>query len=230
MTRTGPQRRLSSRSQLSDEVADHVRELIMSGKVRPGEFLRLDQLAADLGVSVTPVREALAGLRGEDMVELEPSRGYVVAPLSRQDVDDVFGLQAELAGELAARAAARTTPEALEEMQRADKALAEALRAVDTAEVERLEYDFHRLINQTADSRKLSWFLRSATRYLPQHFYSREPGWRRSVRRDHSAILKALRAGDAEAARTAMQQHVTEGGRRLRAHLEEIGFWEREDG
>lgn len=228
MTRTGPGPRLRSRSQLSDEVAAHVRELIMSGRVRPGEFLRLDQLAADLGVSVTPVREALAALRGEDMVELEPSRGYVVAPLSREDIEDLFGLQAQLAGEVAARAAVRTTREVLDELDAAQKALAAALRSVDTAEVERLEYEFHRVLNRSAGARKLSWFLRSAARYLPQHFYSSDPGWRRSVRRDHAAILEALRAGDAEAARTAMEQHVTEGGHRLLAHLEEIGMWEQD--
>lgn len=226
MTRAmGTGARLPSRSQLSDEVADHVRELIMSGRVRPGEFLRLDQLAAELGVSVTPVREALAGLRGEDMVELEPSRGYVVAPLSRQDIEDVFGLQAELAGELTARASKRLTDEVLDQLDATQKELVAALRSVDTAAVERHEFEFHRLINQTADSRKLSWFLRSATRYLPQHFYSADTGWRKSVRRDHNAIIKALRAGDAESARAAMVQHVTEGGRRLLAHLEETGMW-----
>nr|MDT0663888.1 GntR family transcriptional regulator [Micromonospora sp. DSM 115978] len=84
--RTG--RALERRPQLAEEVAAHLRDMIMSGQVWPGEFIRLDDVAKDLGVSVTTVREALLTLRGEDMVELEPRRGYVVAPLSRQDIKD----------------------------------------------------------------------------------------------------------------------------------------------
>lgn len=228
MVRAHSRRSLRSRSQLSDEVADHVRELIMSGQVRAGEFLRLDKLAAELGVSVTPVREALAALRGEDMVDLEPSRGYVVTPFSRQDIEDVFGLQADLAGELAVRASARMPAEVLDELTELQSALNRAVRSVDVPEVERAEFEFHRLINRTADSRKLSWFLKSATRYLPQHFYSGDAGWRRTVRRDHNAILKALRADDPEAVREPMVQHVTDGGRRLVKHLEKTGIWEPE--
>ena len=229
MARSHRRGSLRSRSQLSDEVADHVRELIMSGRVRAGEFLRLDKLAAELGVSVTPVREALAALRGEDMVDLEPSRGYVVTPFSRQDIEDVFGVQADLAGELAVRASARMSAEVLDELAEIQSTLNAAVRSVDIPEVERAEFEFHRLINRMAESRKLSWLLKNATRYLPQHFYSGDAGWRRSVRRDHNAILKALRAEEAEAVREPMVQHVTDGGRRLVKHLEKTGVWEEPD-
>src|SRR5437588_415442 len=82
------------RAQLSDEVAGHLRAAIMSGALRPGTFIRLDETAAKLGVSVTPVREALLKLRGEGMVRLEPHRGHVVLPLSRQDGDDIFWVYA----------------------------------------------------------------------------------------------------------------------------------------
>ncbi len=87
--------KIRRRPQLSDDVAAHVRNLIMSGGVRPGDFVRLDETAAELGVSVTPVREALLTLRGEGLVELVPHRGYVVSPLDRSDIDDIFWLQAD---------------------------------------------------------------------------------------------------------------------------------------
>ena len=87
-------RRLLRRAQLSDEVAGHLRASIMSGMLRPGTFIRLDETAAQLGVSVTPVREALLKLRGEGMVQLEPHRGHVVLPLTRQEIEDIFWLQA----------------------------------------------------------------------------------------------------------------------------------------
>ena len=92
---------LGRRRQLSDEVAAPVRDLIMSGQVGHGEFLRLERIAADLGISVTPVREALLSLRGEGFVTLEPRRGFMPAPLTRQDVQDLFEAQAYFAGELA---------------------------------------------------------------------------------------------------------------------------------
>src|SRR6185295_15793066 len=103
------------RPQLADEVATHLRALIMSGDLRPGTRVRLEEVAGRLGVSITPVREALLTLRGEDMVELEPRKGYVVAPLSRQDVLDLFQIQGGIAGELAARVAARITADGLDE-------------------------------------------------------------------------------------------------------------------
>ena len=70
-----PRRRQLRRAQLSDEVAGHLRAAIMSGTLRPGMFVRLDETAAQLGVSITPVREALLKLSGEGMVQLEPHRG-----------------------------------------------------------------------------------------------------------------------------------------------------------
>ena len=88
----------------------------MSGALRPGTFIRLDETAAKLGVSVTPVREALLKLRGEGMVQLEPHRGHVVLPLSRQDIDDIFWLQATIAKELAATAAQHITDAEIDDL------------------------------------------------------------------------------------------------------------------
>src|SRR6478735_10081456 len=104
-----PRRRQLRRAQLSDEVAGHLRAAIMSGSLRPGTFVRLDETAAQLGVSITPVREALLKLSGEGMVQLEPHRGHVVLPLTRQDIEDIFWLQATMARELAVSATDRIT-------------------------------------------------------------------------------------------------------------------------
>ena len=93
------------RAQLSDEVATHLRAAIMTGALRAGTFIRLDETAAQLGVSITPVREALLKLGGEGMVALEPHRGYVVVPLSRNDIEDIFWLQSTIAKELTVTAA-----------------------------------------------------------------------------------------------------------------------------
>ena len=91
------------RPQLADEVVQYVRALIMSGEVEQGSFLRLEKLAKNLGVSATPVREAMAALERDGFVRLEPRRGYVVSGFTRQDIADVFMVEAFAASELAAR-------------------------------------------------------------------------------------------------------------------------------
>jgi DNA-binding GntR family transcriptional regulator len=90
------------RLQLSDEVASYVRELIVSGQLRSGQFIRQEQIAEELELSATPVREGLLTLKGEGFVQLKPRRGFVVAPLSAADVRDLFTAQELLAGELVA--------------------------------------------------------------------------------------------------------------------------------
>ena len=210
------------RPQLADEVATHLRALIMSGRLRPGERVRLEEVAEQLGVSITPVREALLTLRGEDMVELEPRKGYVVAPLSKQDIVDVFTVQGDIAGELAARAAVRLTAEHLAELSTVDRKLARTRKPED---LEPLEFEFHRTINRLAGARKLSWLLHAATRYTPGRLLSSDPGWRATMRTDHAALLAAFAAGDPDAARAAMSRHFSDGADRLVKHLDDLGIW-----
>jgi DNA-binding GntR family transcriptional regulator len=208
---------------LSEEVAGALRARIMSGELRPGARIRLEEVAATLDVSITPVREALLTLRGEDMVELQPRRGYVVAPLSRQDILDVFQLQGDIAGELAARVAAGIGEAQIAELRVAHNKVARARKAAD---VETSEYEFHRAVNRMARSRKLSWFLHTATRYTPARVYSADPGWRDGMRADHEALLAAFAEADADAARTAMTRHFTDGAERLVKHLDGLGIWD----
>ncbi|MFF5288720.1 GntR family transcriptional regulator [Paractinoplanes globisporus] len=213
------------RPQLADEVATALRERIMSGDLRPGARIRLEEVAAQLGVSITPVREALLTLRGEDMVELQPRKGYVVAPLSKQDVADLFQLQGDIAGDLAARVAERITEAQTGELIVANRALLRAARGRKVEEVERLEYEFHRTINRLAQARKLSWFLHTATRYTPARFYAADPAWRDGMRADHDRLLAAFGDRDPIAARAVMTAHFTDGAALLIKHLDDLGIW-----
>ena len=94
------------RTQLPDEVAADLRDRILTGQIRPGEFIRLDEVAAELGCSVTPVREALVTLRGEGLVKSSPHRGFIVDELKRSDIVDIFWMQSQLSARLAVHAAA----------------------------------------------------------------------------------------------------------------------------
>ena len=213
------------RQQLSEQIAGQLREEVMSGDLRPGDFIRVESLAQRLGVSITPVREALLLLNGEDVVRLIPRRGFVVAPLSRVDVEDLFMLQSQLAGQLVARAVRTMTPETLASLRATNGLLERAVEERDADRIAALEYQFHRTINVAADSRKLAYVLRSASHYLPRRFFTADEHWRDAVNKDHAVILTAIETGDAEAAQRAMEAHVLDGQQRLVAHLDEIGFW-----
>ncbi|WP_426511032.1 GntR family transcriptional regulator [Dactylosporangium sp. McL0621] len=214
-----------SHPQLSETVAALLRDRIMSGQLRAGERIRLEQVAQETGLSITPVREALLMLRAEDMVELQPRRGHVVAPLSRQDIIDVFAVQGDIAGELAARVAAGIGPDQLDDLRAQHEKLRRAAQARQVGRVEQLEFEFHRSINRLADARKLSWLLRAATRYTPTRFYAGNAQWRAAMVADHEELLAALAAGDPVAVRPVMARHFTDGAERLVKHLDGLGIW-----
>ena len=126
-----PPPNISQRKRLSDEVASYIRELIMAGVLRPGQIVNIDSFAREIGVSATPVREALMVLVSEGFLLTERHRGFVVAPLDRQDIKDVFEVHASIGGELAARAASRATPEFLAKLEKLQEMIEEALERED---------------------------------------------------------------------------------------------------
>jgi DNA-binding GntR family transcriptional regulator len=218
-------RRGVRREQLSDEVAARLRADIMTGILRPGTFIRLDETAAALGVSITPVREALRTLRGEGMVQLEPHRGHVVVPLTRTDVEDIFWLQATIAEELAATAAVRITEGEIDEMARLNDELAAAVERHATEEIAAAEFAFHRAFNRSTGRIKLAWFLLHVARYLPGQIYADDPHWGASAVAGHPARIAALRRRDVATVVALTGGEFTDGAQRLIARLDEAGLW-----
>ncbi|MEE2030829.1 GntR family transcriptional regulator [Rhodococcus chondri] len=215
------------RPQLSDEVADHLRGMIMAGALRPGDFVRLDETAAELGVSVTPVREALLTLRGEGMVESAPNRGYRVAPMTSTDVDDIFWLQGQIAVELALRAVDRADDDDLDRLTACNHALRElvTLREGVMPDVERIaeaEFEFHRELNRIAGSPKLAWFLNTAARTIPYRLYARDSSWCVLAVESHDRLIAALRARDHNEVISQTLLQFDDAAARLLAHREKL--------
>lgn len=218
--------RLTQRPQLSEEVADHVRTRIMSGQARPGDFVRLDETAASLGVSVTPVREALLTLRGEGLVDLVPRRGYLVSPMSRQDIEDIFWLQTVLSKRIVDRAVPHYDAATVEAHAHLIDEFEAADRTGDVDGIVRTQFAIHRTINLASRSDKLSRFLSNAARYLPYGLYAEDPHWRSAALEDNRRMLEALRVGDVAAAHAVVDAEYTKGARLLIAHLERAGVWD----
>jgi DNA-binding GntR family transcriptional regulator len=210
-------------AQLSDDVARFVRRRIFNGSFPAGEYLRLDQLATELGVSVTPVREALLNLRAEGLLVQHPRRGFMVLEVTARDLADVAMLQAFIGGELAARAAQNISAEQVEELRRIQDSLEQAYQQGDVDKMVRINHEFHRLINVVADSPKLTQFMSGVTRYAPESVFPTLEGWQELAIRDHRRVIAALKSGDAQEARAAIAEHFTVGVEPMTAHLTERG-------
>ncbi|OHV47463.1 GntR family transcriptional regulator [Pseudofrankia sp. BMG5.36] len=199
--------------------------MIVSGTVRPGEYLRMEPIAEAVGVSNTPVREGLLTLQSEGFVRLVPHHGFVVAPFTQRDIRDLFWAQAQLAGELAARAAENRTDEQLDRLaanlERYDQAVANS----DSEQITIIGHLFHREVNLAAGSRRLALLLASVVKHLPNRFYTTIEGQVKGAHFEHPMILTALRKRDARQARLLMEQHILEGGEHLIARLEDQGLW-----
>jgi DNA-binding GntR family transcriptional regulator len=193
----------------------------MVGDLRAPAFVRTERLAAELGVSATPVREALMILHSEGTVRWEPRRGFRVEPVTRADVVDLFAVQADLAGELAARAAAVLGPDEVARL-RAVQAELEA-HVADAVAVDALNHEIHRTINRAPGARRLAALLNTTVQYVPRHYFGRVQGWAQASAHDHGPVLDALAAADAGAARAAMSAHIGHIGELLVAHLADRG-------
>lgn len=219
----------AGRQQLSEDVAAYVREIIISGQVRPGDFLRTEPIAKAVGVSNTPVREGLLILSGEGFVELVPRRGFVVSEFTRQDVRDLFWAQAVLASELARRAAGNITDEQLAHLRKIFAGHQAALAAGDDDGTVRFGHEFHRSVNLAAGSRRLATMLASIVRQLPNRFYNDIEGHTDDTMEAHPQIIEALAEHDGERAARLMREHIMSGAEELVATLAEQGMWQDEE-
>lgn len=193
----------------------HIRAAIVTGALEPGETLKETVLARDIGVSRTPVREALSRLGQEGLVEMERYRKARVATFSVEDAAEIFRLRAILEGHGAARAAPRISPDQIAELERIEDEMEEAFRSKGWhrhLEVfDALNLRFHALIAGVADSPRLERIL-AASLELPASIFNHysESHEERTLRthRQHREIIDALKAGDAGWADSAMRGHL----------------------
>lgn len=215
---------IAPRRALSDEVHAAINALLLDGKFEPGVRVNIDSVARELGVSATPVREALARLESEGLLVKEALRGYTVAPLlDAADMSNLFELRLLLEPAAAASAADHATDGVLRELD----ALAKDLRAGTEAELTRSpdrarfrqyvmdDAEFHGVIAAASGNPLLADAidrLHAQVQLYRIHFPS-ELLWETNA--EHEAILTALRAGDPMAAREAMRAHLERSRKRL---------------
>lgn len=219
---------------VGDEVASNLRDAIMSGVYASEERISVAQVAQALSVSNMPVREALVSLAHEGLLEAAGKGGYRVAQLRRQDIEDIFLIHGFIATLLAERAVPLITQKSISRLRalnaQVDR-LAEKSEEDERvrARIESVNFTFHRTINKLVDAPRLHWFLRAATRYVPQHIYVTLPAWTQLTITEHPGIVDALEARDVELVRTRVADHVVHAAELVLDNLEARGFWVSED-
>jgi DNA-binding GntR family transcriptional regulator len=189
--------------------ARELRDRILTGRLRAGTRLDLDEITKEFGTSRTPVREALLELSFEGLVAITPRSGIAVLGISPEDAVDNFAVLAALSGKAAEWATARIDERHLDELH----ALADAIEGAD--DVVAANWRFHRAVNQAAGSPRLLTYLRQAVRVVPASYFELLPEQEPRSRAEHTALLDAIRQRDGAAARTIAEAHVLDAGAAL---------------
>lgn len=217
-----------SRLSLHEQVADQVRQLIVSGALPAGEKIPVSDLAEQLGVSLTPLREALKVLAGEQLVELVTNRGARVAPLTVEDTRLLFEVIAGMESLAAGLAAQRITPGELQEIEEKHAKMREHHLAGELDQYFELNRDIHDLVVQAAKNPTLvqirSQLAVRAERARYLSISSHEH--RADSMEDHEGLMRALRARDADAAEKVWKLHLERSGEetcRVVAEWEDAG-------
>ncbi|MGL6278774.1 MAG: GntR family transcriptional regulator [Gaiella sp.] len=220
MSRTFPP--LAPLPTTTSAVAERIREAILGGVLAPGERLKEEQLARELGTSRTPVREALLRLQSEGLVDAAPNRGATVRLYGRVELEEMYDLRALLEGHAAQRAAERIDDATLDELR--DSCARFAL-LVDGSDVHALVAEnavFHRAIWDAAASERLGTMIAEVVAlplvYRSYVWYSPEQSDRSLAL--HRRILAALERRDGAEAGALMHAHVLAGRDVLLAGLD----------
>lgn len=201
---------VSGLPRLGDRTYEAIREAILSGAFRPGAKLTVDHLVARLGVSRTPVKEALIRLEREGLVRIVPRHGAFVVRLTAADAADLYDLREVVEGLAARRAAERMDAAALSELDSLLEQSRACLGEPNYARYSHLDVAFHSAIAKASGSPPIQQVLeslRSQTRLLMATSVTLAGRLERSYA-EHREIVEALRTGNAERAEQVARAHI----------------------
>ena len=195
---------------LRDVVFNTLREAILKGDLKPGERLMELQLASKLGVSRTPIREAIRMLEQEGLAVTMPRRGAEVAKMTLKDMEDVLEIR-EALDELAVRlACTRITEEQLNRLTEVKEEFEMSTRTGNVKKIAEADVSFHDVIYEATGNPKLVSLLNTlrAQVYRYRVDYVKNPKNYPVLKREHEANLQGLRDGNTDLAAAAMHEHV----------------------
>lgn len=209
-TQSAPDEVLMPR-QLKDVVYARLRQQIIDFEYRPGDPLKEAELARRLGVSKTPIREALLRLHEDRLVHIAPYKGAVVAGYSREDLMHIYGLRELLEGACAREAAQTAAPEALAELARIVRETSQASEEPESQESAALLSAFDEVIYQQTRNPYIAALITNLHAHLQRigQLTVRIPGRFARSAAQHEGIFEAIVRHDPEGAERLMREHVT---------------------
>ncbi len=184
-----------------------LKKALFSGEYKSGDELSLTEIAQQLGVSRTPVREAFQALEAEGLIELRMNKGAIVKPIDEKYITDHYEMRILLESEAAKRAAERGMPEAENLIKQLEKQQ-ELIENISTEEYEELNLEVHSAIWTAADNDRLYKFLSSLWNGPSVGVTASKLDHYKKSTKEHIAILKAIEKQDAKAAKKEMEQHI----------------------
>jgi DNA-binding GntR family transcriptional regulator len=188
---------------------ESLRRSMVAGELRPGDRVRQEEIADRLGVSIAPVREALAVLEQEGQVRYLPRRGYFVAELDLEELREIYELRQLLESRAARRALPLLDEEALERLETAARDCVSAAAAADVAAGLEANRRFHFAVLDSPDrahTMRLIRLLWDSTETYRAMYYNAPEG-RREATEAHERIIEAVREGEAEALVAELDAH-----------------------
>lgn len=195
---------------LRDLVYDELKMKIMTGLIAPGTRMMEVELAEEMGVSRTPVREAIRKLEKEGMISIEPRRGAYASSLSNQDMVDILEVRQTMEGLAADLATIRFTEEQKNELLEVSQAFNQAVEKGDMEQMISLDTLFHHLIVQGTGNKLLAVMVGQLQDMVLRFRYLYYDDFRRAEKmpQEHKEILDAILGGDPVKARMAADNHI----------------------
>lgn len=212
---------LDSYQPLREVVCETLRDAVRRGILQPGERLMEIQLAEDLGVSRTPVREAIRKLEMEGYVIMMPRRGTYVADLSIRDINEVFEIRTSLESLASGLASERITEDELEKLQRLLVEIGACIKSGDMESIVRADTEFHDLLYQASRNTRLVGIISNLREQLTRFRTTSMsfPGRLKATLEEHRKIVEAIAQGDEKAARKAAEHHMEKSEQTLLASM-----------
>lgn len=195
---------------LGQKIFQKIRQDIIAGKYSRGEEMKELLIASEMGVSRTPVREALRQLEREGLVAIIPNKGTYVVGITAQDMKDIYDIRAVLEGLCVRQVAKIATAEQIEAMEEILYLAEYHLRKGHEKQVAELGSKFHEILYEAGGNRMLGHVLQNYYLYLDQvrRFLFTIPGKIREIIGEHWQILEAIKEQDGEKAEHAVSRHI----------------------
>ena len=202
----------SDKYSLRGMVFTRLREDILSGKYAVNEELKEIAIGEELGVSRTPVREALRQLELEGLVRIIPNKGAYVAGISNKDIHDIYMIRSYLEGLCARWACENITEDQLDEIEEIIYLSDFHVKKKHYDQIVELDSKFHELLYESCGSKILGHLLRDYHQYVHslRKITLAEPDRAEHSNAEHAAILEAIRERDADRAESLAHEHITQ--------------------